>query len=60
MFWPGVFLFPAHGVLLQHAINIKTGGARGSWLDITRVMLVCKVVQGVVLPPLDEIYFSYL
>ena len=59
MFWPSVFFFPAHGDLLQHAINIKTGGARGSWLDITLVMLVCKVVQGFVLPPLDEIYFSY-
>ena len=59
MFWLGVFFFPAHGDFLQHAINIKTGGARGSWLDITLVMLVCKVVQGFVLPPLDEIYFSH-
>ena len=59
MFWPGLFLFPAYGESLQHAINIKTGGARGSWLDITLVMLVCKVVQGFVLPPLDEIYFSH-
>ena len=59
MSWPGVFLFPAHGDLLQHANNIKTGGARGAWLDITLAMLVCKVVQGFVLPPLDESYFSH-